>query len=107
MIFRAAVERAISHLKNWKILRTGYHRVMTDFHDVLRTVTALEIFRTPSPGIERPSRPANEPNPTETSPRCPQSIRMRLRTIRDTILERVVVVTQTQPRLLDSAIGGD
>jgi DDE superfamily endonuclease len=35
----AAVERAISHVKNWKILKTGYHRIMTDFPDVLRTVT--------------------------------------------------------------------
>jgi hypothetical protein len=49
---RAAVERAISHLKNWKILKTGYHRIMTDFPDVLRTVTALEIFRTTAPGFE-------------------------------------------------------
>jgi DDE superfamily endonuclease len=49
---RAAVERAISHLKNWKILKTGYHRIMTDFPDILRTVTALEIFRTATPGFE-------------------------------------------------------
>jgi hypothetical protein len=39
-------------LKNWKILKTGYHRIMTDFPDVLRTVTALEIFRTAEPGFE-------------------------------------------------------
>lgn len=49
---RAAVERAIAHLKNWKILKTGYHRIMTDFHDVLRTVTALEIFRVRTPSFE-------------------------------------------------------
>jgi hypothetical protein len=49
---RAAVERAISHLKNWKILKTGYHRIMTKFPDVLRTVTALEIFRATTPGFE-------------------------------------------------------
>jgi hypothetical protein len=49
---RAAVERAISHLKNWKILKTGYHRIMTDFPDVLRSVTALEFFRTTAPGFE-------------------------------------------------------
>jgi hypothetical protein len=42
---RAAVERAIAHLKNWKILKTGYHRHMANFPDVLRTVTGLEIFR--------------------------------------------------------------
>jgi hypothetical protein len=46
------VERAISHLKNWKILKTGYHRIMTDFPDVLRTVTALEVFRATAPGFE-------------------------------------------------------
>jgi hypothetical protein len=49
---RAAVERAIAHLKNWKILKTGYHRIMTDFPDLLRTVTALEIFRVWGPGFE-------------------------------------------------------
>jgi hypothetical protein len=49
---RAAVERAISHLKNWKILKTGYHRIMTDFPDLLRTVTALETFRAWGPGFE-------------------------------------------------------
>lgn len=49
---RAAVERAISHMKNWKILKTGYHRIMTKFPDMLRTVTALEIFRTTAPGFE-------------------------------------------------------
>jgi hypothetical protein len=49
---RAAVERAISHLKNWKILKTGYHRIMTSFPDVLRTVTGLEIFRIRYTGFE-------------------------------------------------------
>lgn len=43
---RAAVERAIAHIKNWKILKTGYRRIMRDFPDVLRTVTLLEIYRT-------------------------------------------------------------
>jgi hypothetical protein len=42
---RAAVERAIAHLKSWKILQTGYHRIMHDFPDILRTVTMLEIYR--------------------------------------------------------------
>lgn len=49
---RAAVERAIAHLKNWKILKTGYHRIMTDFPDLLRTVTGLEVFRVWAPGFE-------------------------------------------------------
>jgi hypothetical protein len=30
----------------WKILKIGYHRIMTDFPDVLRTVVMLEIYRT-------------------------------------------------------------
>jgi hypothetical protein len=42
---RAAVERAIAHLKNWKILKTGYRRSLHDFPRVLRTVTKLEIYR--------------------------------------------------------------
>lgn len=42
---RAAVERAIAHLKNWKILKTGYRRALTDFPRILRTVTKLEIYR--------------------------------------------------------------
>jgi len=42
---RAAVERAISHLTNWKILDTGYRGRLSEFPDVLRTVTALEIYR--------------------------------------------------------------
>jgi hypothetical protein len=50
---RAAVERSIAHLKNWsQILKTGYHRIMTDFPDVLRTVTGLEIFRACTLGFE-------------------------------------------------------
>jgi len=42
---RAAVERAIAHIKNWKILKTGYRRIMRDFPDTLRTITMLEIYR--------------------------------------------------------------
>jgi hypothetical protein len=42
---RAAVERAIAHLKNWKILKTGYRRSLHHFPRTLRTVTKLEIYR--------------------------------------------------------------
>lgn len=42
---RAAVERAIAHLTNWKILDTGWRGRLTDFPEVLRTVTGLEIYR--------------------------------------------------------------
>jgi hypothetical protein len=42
---RAAVERAIAHLKYWKILKTGFRRSLHEFPAVLRTVTKLEVFR--------------------------------------------------------------
>jgi len=42
---RAAVECAIAHLKNWKILKTGYRRSLHRFATVLRTVTKLEMYR--------------------------------------------------------------
>jgi hypothetical protein len=32
--------------------KTGYHRMMANFPDVLRTVTALEIFRVWAPSFE-------------------------------------------------------
>ncbi|MEV0901298.1 hypothetical protein [Actinoplanes sp. NPDC049802] len=40
------MERAISHLVNWKILDLGYRGRISEFPDVLRTVTNLEIYRT-------------------------------------------------------------
>lgn len=43
---RACVERVIAHLKNWKILATGYRRLLTNFPATLAAVTALEIYRT-------------------------------------------------------------
>ena len=42
---RAAVERAIAHLKCWKVLKTGFRRSLEEFPRVLRTVTKLEMFR--------------------------------------------------------------
>jgi hypothetical protein len=42
---RASIERAIAHLKNWKILKTGYRGPLDRFSDVLRTVTALHYFK--------------------------------------------------------------
>lgn len=42
---RAAVERAISHLVNWKILDIGYRGRPTEFPNLLHTVTNLEIYR--------------------------------------------------------------
>jgi hypothetical protein len=43
---RAAAERAIAHLKNWRILATGYRRLLADFPATLRVITKLEIYRT-------------------------------------------------------------
>jgi DDE superfamily endonuclease len=42
---RAAVERAIAHRTNWKILDTGWRGRLTEFPELLRTVTGLEIYR--------------------------------------------------------------
>jgi hypothetical protein len=46
---RAAVERAIAHLKCWKILKTGFRRSLHEFPAVLCTVTKLEMFRVYGP----------------------------------------------------------
>jgi hypothetical protein len=43
---RACVERVIAHLRNWKILATGYRRLLANFSVTLAAVTALEIYRT-------------------------------------------------------------
>lgn len=42
---RAAVERAIAHLKNWKILATGYRRPLRKLSICLAAITALEFYR--------------------------------------------------------------
>lgn len=42
---RAAVERAISHLKNWKILSSRYRGPLDKFPSVVRTVAALAFFK--------------------------------------------------------------
>ena len=46
---RAAVERAIAHLKCWKVLKTGFRRTLEEFPAVLRTVAKLEVFRVYGP----------------------------------------------------------
>jgi hypothetical protein len=43
--FRAAVERAIAHLKNWKILSGRYRGPLHKFDSIVRTVTALAFFK--------------------------------------------------------------
>lgn len=42
---RSAVERAIAHLKSWKILATGYRGRLTELPAIIRIVTALEFYR--------------------------------------------------------------
>ena len=42
---RSAVERAIAHLKNWKILATRYRRPLCTLSICLATITALAFYR--------------------------------------------------------------
>lgn len=42
---RAAVERCIAHLKNWKILKTGYRGRLVDLPAVIYAIAALEFYR--------------------------------------------------------------
>jgi hypothetical protein len=43
---RASVERVIAHLKNWKLLATGYRGLLDRFPIFLDTIVKLEIYRT-------------------------------------------------------------
>jgi DDE superfamily endonuclease len=43
---RAAVERTIAHFKDWKIVSTGYRGPLEVFPVVIRTVDALQRFKT-------------------------------------------------------------
>jgi hypothetical protein len=43
---RANVERVIAHLKDWKLLSTGYRGLLDRFLVFLTTITHLEIHRT-------------------------------------------------------------
>ena len=49
---RSAVERAIAHLKNWKILATGYRRPLRKLAPCLVAVAALEFYRLNWTGCE-------------------------------------------------------
>jgi hypothetical protein len=42
---RAAVERAIAHMKTWKILHTDYRRPLHTFTDTLDAVVGLIFFQ--------------------------------------------------------------
>ena len=43
--WRASVERVIAHLRNWKVLATGYHGLLSRFLANLQVITRLEIHR--------------------------------------------------------------
>lgn len=43
---RASVERVIAHVKNWKLLATGYRGLLDRFPIFLDTIVKLEIYRT-------------------------------------------------------------
>jgi hypothetical protein len=42
---RVAVERAIAHWKNWKILATGYRGRLAELPNLIRIITTLEYYR--------------------------------------------------------------
>ncbi|HEX3828390.1 MAG TPA: transposase family protein [Sporichthyaceae bacterium] len=42
---RSAVERAIAHLKNWKMLAKGYRGLLDELPDVITTIGNLEFYR--------------------------------------------------------------
>jgi DDE superfamily endonuclease/Helix-turn-helix of DDE superfamily endonuclease len=42
---RSAVERCIAHVKNWKILATGYRGRLAELPTVIRIIAALEFYR--------------------------------------------------------------
>ena len=42
---RVAVERAIAHWKNWKILATGYRGRLPELPNLIRIITTLEYYR--------------------------------------------------------------
>ncbi|MCY0963538.1 transposase family protein, partial [Streptomyces sp. H27-H5] len=42
---RAAVERTIAHLKDWKILATRYRGPLQAFPLIARTITALTFYK--------------------------------------------------------------
>jgi hypothetical protein len=43
---RASIERVIAHLKNWRLLATGYRGLLDRFPTFLDVITKLEIYRT-------------------------------------------------------------
>jgi hypothetical protein len=42
---RSTVERCISHVKNWKILSSGYRGRLAELPGIIRIITSLESYR--------------------------------------------------------------
>lgn len=42
---RSAAERCIAHVKNWKVLATGYRGRLCELPHVIRIITSLEFYR--------------------------------------------------------------
>jgi predicted XRE-type DNA-binding protein len=42
---RSAVERCIAHVKNWKMLATGYRGRLSELPNVIRIIASLEFYR--------------------------------------------------------------
>ncbi|HEX6076760.1 MAG TPA: transposase family protein [Micromonosporaceae bacterium] len=42
---RSAVERCIAHVKNWKMIATGYRGRLSELPTIIRIITALEFYR--------------------------------------------------------------
>lgn len=42
---RSAVERCIAHVKNWKILATGYRGRLVELPNIIRIIASLEFYR--------------------------------------------------------------
>lgn len=42
---RSAAERCIAHMKNWKILATGYRGRLAELPNVIRIIASLEFYR--------------------------------------------------------------
>ncbi|HEX6077338.1 MAG TPA: transposase family protein [Micromonosporaceae bacterium] len=42
---RSAVERCIAHVKNWKMIATGYRGHLSELPTIIRIITALEFYR--------------------------------------------------------------
>lgn len=42
---RSPIERCIAHVKNWKILATGYRGRLNELPNIIRIITTLEFYR--------------------------------------------------------------